>query len=107
MENRNSIMTQLIKENAAQFLERESNHMSLITVTDVKIAKDNKRATIFFTVLPDHKTPEALAFVNRLKSDFYKYFLTKVKAGRVPLFDFAVDMGEKHRQKIDDIANTL
>jgi ribosome-binding factor A len=46
-------LIKVIKIAAANFLERESSGVSLITVTDVKLSDDNKHATILFTVLPD------------------------------------------------------
>ena len=97
----------LIKETAASFLQKESNRTSLLTVTKVELSKDGKGATIFFTVLPDNKQKEALDFTKRLRPEFKDYFLDKVRIGRVPFFDFAIDLGEKHRQKIDDISQTL
>ncbi len=93
-----------IKRIAAQFLQRESNHLSLITVTDVMVSKDNKQMTIFFTVLPETKEKAALDFVKRKRSEFRKYVKENSRMQRIPFFDFAIDTGEKNRQKIDEIA---
>ncbi|MEI6420004.1 MAG: ribosome-binding factor A [bacterium] len=92
-----------IKKVAAEFLQRESNHMSLITVTDVKVSKDGKLATILITVLPVHKEPEAIAFLKRMRREFRDYFMSKIRMGRIPTFDFDIDRGEKHRQRIDEL----
>lgn len=92
-----------IKKWAADFLQRESNGTSLITVTDVKITREAKEATVLFTVLPDNKQVEALEFARRQLGDFREFMNKKVKTGRMPFFHFDIDRGEKHRQRIDEI----
>ncbi len=92
-----------IKKFAAEFLQRESTGQSLITVTDVKIVKEAKEATILFTVLPESKQNAALEFARRQLGDFRDYMNKKVKTGRMPFFHFDIDQGEKHRQRIDEI----
>ena len=92
-----------IKKFAAEFLQRESTGQSLITVTDVKIGKEAKEATILFTVLPENKEEVALEFARRQLGDFRDFMNKKVKTGRMPFFHFDIDRGEKHRQRIDEI----
>ncbi len=92
-----------IQKWGAAFLQRESNGTSLITVTDVKLSKEAKEATILFTVLPDDKAEAALEFARRQLSDFRDFMNQKVKTGRMPFFHFDIDRGEKHRQRIDEI----
>ena len=89
---------------AAEFLQKESTGQSLITVTDVKIGRDAKEATILFTVLPESKQDVALEFARRQLGDFRDYMNDKVKTGRMPFFHFDIDRGEKHRQRIDEIS---
>ncbi len=98
-------LIQAIREKAAEYLQRESNQTSLITVTDVKLSKDGKHAKILFSVLPTDKEIGALNFAKRHRSEFYKYFIDNIRIGRPPLFDFEIDSGEKNRQKIDDLIN--
>jgi len=88
---------------AAEYLQKESSGQSLITVTDVKIGKDAKEATILFTVLPESKQEVALEFARRQLGDFREFINKKVKTGRMPFFHFDIDRGEKHRQRIDEI----
>lgn len=92
-----------IKKWAAEFLQKESNGSSLITVTDVKISAEAKEATVLFTVLPEDKQDTALEFARRQLSEFREFMNKKVKAGRMPFFHFDIDRGEKHRQRIDEI----
>ncbi|MDO8493482.1 MAG: ribosome-binding factor A [bacterium] len=89
---------------AAEFLARESAGHALLTVTGISASRDNKNVTVLITVFPDKYEEQALSFAKRQRSDFREY--VKVKAvglGRYPIFDFAIDMGEKNRQHIDSL----
>ena len=103
MKNREYKLKDIIKEVSAKFLNIESNRVSMMTVTDVSISKDEKYATIFFTVYPSDKEKIALDFVKRKRAEFRDFAKKNIKAGRIPFFDFEIDAGEKHRQKIDSI----
>ncbi len=105
MSIRNEKITGIIRDLAARFLEEENNGSSLITVTSVELSKDAKYATILFTVFPDSHQKTALEFAKRKRSDFKKYVRDNSTLGRIPLFDFAIDFGEKNRQKIDGLLN--
>ena len=87
------------------FLLRNLQVASLITVTSASLSKDGKRATVFFTVFPDSGEPEALKRAKALRSDFQEHMRKNSGLGRVPFLDFAIDGGEKNRQKIDSISN--
>ena len=103
MKKRDDKLKDLIREVAAKFLNIESNRVSMVTVTDVMISKDGKYATIFFTVYPSDKEKAALDFAKRKRAEFRDFAKKNIKAGRIPFFDFEIDAGEKHRQKIDAI----
>jgi len=68
MTQRNEKVANTIKELAAQFLNRENNRTSLVTVTGCTTSPDLKRATILITVLPNTKETEVLNFVKRFPS---------------------------------------
>ena len=69
MPQRNEKVANNIKELSAQFLGRENNRTSLITITACTVSPDLKRATIFMTVLPTSKEDNALGFVKRNLKD--------------------------------------
>ena len=103
-ENRTEKMIRVIKEAAANFMQLESNGASLVTITEVRLSKDEKYANIFFTVLPEDKEEAVLEFTKRKRSEFRQFVKSKTRLGRIPTFDFDIDLGEKHRQKIDIIS---
>lgn len=107
MENRDEKLKDLIKKVAAEFMQRESNYTSIITITDVSVSDRGQRATIFFTVLPDSKEKAALGFAKRSRAEFREFFAKNARMRALPFFDFEIDGGEKNRQHIDEISNGL
>jgi ribosome-binding factor A len=103
MNQRNEKIANQIKELAAQFLGRENNRTSLITVTSSTTSPDLKRATIFITVLPTDKEKPALDFVKRNLKDMREFLKKNMPIKIIPFLDVAIDLGEKNRQKIDEL----
>ena len=86
---------------AAEFIAREASQRSIITVTDVELSEDLSQATIRCTIFPVEHEERALEFLRRQRSDLYHFVNAKMKSKRIPLFDFAIDEGEKSRQQLD------
>jgi ribosome-binding factor A len=105
--NRDQKLKDIIREAAAEFLQRESNYTSLLTVTDISLSDRGNQSTIFFTVLPPDKEKAALDFVKRKRAEFREFFKNKARMRALPFFDFEIDNGEKNRQKIDEIARNV
>lgn len=97
----------LVQKLASEFIERESNRNSLITVTRVYIPSDLKRAQILVTVLPEGQEENALNFLKRVRIEFKEYFKKRAKVGKIPFFDFELDKGEKIAQRIRDLTDEL
>ena len=107
MNQKDEKLKELIKAVAAEFMQRQSNYTSLITITDVSIADRGKRATIFFTVLPNSKEKGAMDFAKRKRAEFREFFANKARMRALPFFDFEIDKGEKNRQHIDEISRKI
>ena len=105
MSNRNERISEILRDLGARFLLLNGNNSSLLTVTNVELTSDEKNATIFFTVFPDSFEKTALEFAKRKRSEFKEFVKENSKLGRIPLLDFAIDTGEKNRQKIDELLN--
>lgn len=89
---------------AMEFMSRESNRASLVTVTNVILLEDGAKAIVLFTVLPDDKAPAVLDFAKRKRPEFRKYVKDRCRFRVIPFFDFEIDLGEKNRQKIDELS---
>ncbi len=103
MNQRNEKVANHIKELAAEFLGRENNRTSLITVTSATCSPDMKRATIYVTVLPASKENAALSYLKRQRANLRDFFKKNMEVKVIPFVDIAIDQGEKNRQKIDEL----
>lgn len=88
---------------AAEFLSEVSNRTSLITVTGVDLSPRRDKAAILITVLPDAQEYAALDFCSRQAGEFRDFLKKKVALQRLPRISFAIDRGEKNRQKLDEL----
>ncbi len=105
MSDRNEKIGEILRDLGARFLLVNGNNSSLLTVTRVELTRDGKRATIFFTVFPDNFEKTAIEFAKRKRSEFREFIKDNSKLGRIPQIDFEIDLGEKNRQKIDNLLN--
>ena len=103
MTERNVKVANQIKELAAEYLGRENNRTSLITVISCNTSPDLKKATIFITVLPNSKEHDALDFTKRKRPEIRDYLKKKMNLKVIPFLDVRIDEGEKNRQKIDEL----
>jgi ribosome-binding factor A len=88
---------------AGDFFARESNQKSLITVTRADLSRDFKNATVYFSVLPQTMEEVTLKTAKRQRTDFRTYVREHSLLHPIPFFDFAIDLGEKNRQRIDEL----
>ncbi len=93
----------LFAELAAKFINRESSGQGLITVTGAKESNKGRMLTIFVTVLPTNREHAALDFLSRKKREFGAYVSEQAKLRFLPGLAFALDLGEKNRQRLDEL----
>jgi ribosome-binding factor A len=98
---------EVIRETVSEFLARESNRTSLITVTGVELSARGSKAKVLITVLPEHQADAAIDFITRRLSDIREYVGNHVRMMRVPFIEVGIDVGEKNRQRIDEIEQSL
>jgi ribosome-binding factor A len=81
---------------AAEFINRESNRKSLITVTHVDWPEGEKQARVFVSVFPQKDTHAAMDFLKRQHDHFMSYLKKSVKLHMLPYVSFLPDpaMGE-------------
>jgi ribosome-binding factor A len=95
-----------IRKTAGEFINSTSGIESMITAIRADVSKDLKNATVFVTVFPESEEKKALEFLKRRRSDFREFFKNRVKIKTLPMFDFKIDIGEKHRQRIDELSKS-
>jgi len=88
---------------ASEFIERESNRESLITVTRAEITPDREKAVLMISVMPNDKEEQVVRFLNRRKWDVREYVMKNLNTRVIPFLSFHIDLGEKNRQRIDEL----
>jgi len=98
---------EILRKLAADFVVRESTPASLITVTRVELSDTGKAARLFFTTLPENQENTALKFLERKGGEFNDFVKRKSRIGIVPHLAWKIDYGERSRQRLDVISQTL
>ena len=73
-----------IQKAAGEFVNRESNRRSMITVTRVLMDRKGLRAEIYISVFPDKDTAAAVDFLNRKRDEFRRYIAKRVEMRALP-----------------------
>ncbi|MDP2705296.1 MAG: ribosome-binding factor A [Patescibacteria group bacterium] len=88
---------------AADFVQRTLENSAIVTVTNLGLSPDLKTAIVFVSVYPEALEAETLDFLKRKAGELRHYVLERIKIRKVPFFEFALDKGEKNRQRIDEL----
>ncbi len=107
MNDRNIKLAGLLKELIANYVRAEANSDPMITLTNIDLSPDGRRAIVFITTIPDGKEDDALIFLKRNGTDMRNYLKKKARIRHIPHLDFMVDAGEKHRQHMDDLVREI
>jgi ribosome-binding factor A len=102
----NNRLAEEIAHRSGEYIQKLSNHTSLITVTRVILSLKSDSAILCITVYPQEKEQEALALLQRNKHDLIQHLSRSFKRKRIPKIEIKIDEGEKHRQNIDTLINT-
>jgi len=105
MKFRDEKIVSAITQLSAEFIRRVAGPSSLITVTGVHFEDRANRAKIMISVLPDSAQDKALAFLTRQRGELAEHIRNNIRMRSVPLLSFAIDVGEKNRQRIDELEN--
>jgi ribosome-binding factor A len=92
---------------AAKFISRASNRTSLITITRAEINDKKTVCTVYFSVLPDAEEASASIFMKRMAGDLRTFLQREENVFRVPHLEMELDLGDKHRRKIDELSKTM
>lgn len=96
----NQSLTQIISD----FINQNSNRQSLITVTRCDVAPNLSSAIAYISILPDEKEGPGLDFLKRKERDLFEFAKKKSELRKIPKISFAVDHGEKNRQRINQLS---
>lgn len=105
MNEKHQRASEIIQHVVAEYINVESNRTSLITVTNIDLAPDMSKAAVLVSVYPPEKAKGALDFLNRKRDDVRVHLKKHSRLRRLPKISFAIDEGEKNRQRIDELLN--
>ena len=80
-----------IAQAIAEFISRESNRRSLITVTKVELSENDRVARIFVSVMPQDQAHAAIDFLTRNKDEARFFLKKRIKSRMLPYIEFLLD----------------
>lgn len=105
--DRHTSLTGLLKELIATYVRNEANSNPMITVTNLDLSPDMKRAIVFVTTIPDGREADAVVFLKRHATDLRNFLKKKARIKSIPHLEFMMDAGEKHRQHMDELVRDI
>lgn len=93
----------MLKKIAGEFIQRNSNMTSLITVTRVEVGDRGGKATIYVTVFPEDKGKGAIDMLKRKRSEFKDAVKNGLRIGRIPFCDFELDAAARLLRTIEEL----
>ncbi len=105
-EIKNEKIREAVKNTAAEFLGGMSNRTSLITVTNVVLSGRADRAVVLITVFPETAEKAAIEFTKRNVGELRELLSKRLLIHHLPFITFAIDVGEKSRQKLDTLSSS-
>lgn len=94
---------QIFRDAAAEFVARSANRNSLITITRAIVDDAQHTVDILVTVLPEQQEQAVIDFLTRNITEFKQYLYEHTRIGRVPLISFHIDLGDKNRQRVEEL----
>ncbi len=94
----------LFRKLIAQFVQNNVGD-TLVTITDVHIAKDLHNANAYIAVFPEDSEKTVLSIIESKQKELREFLKKNTNIKTLPHIIFKIDKGEKNRQKIDDLLN--
>ena len=91
----------------AEFLREELGVSPLVSVTRVKVAHGLRSARAFITVFPEKDAATALAQLEKRHSALMRYLAAHTRIKYIPSVSFEIDLGEKNRQRIEELLKKI
>ena len=101
--NRKFKLQEVIRQVVSEYINKETNKTSLITITKVDITPNLSKCDIYVSVFPEESEESALNFLKRKRREVKNTIKHKMNLRRIPFIDFGIDLGEKNRQKMEKL----
>lgn len=110
MKNRAKRVGELLKETIAEIILKEFDnpHLGFITITAVRMTKDLKKATVFFTCYGNEKEElTAKKILNESKGYIKERLANKIVLKYLPDLKFELDEELRRQERIDRLLKEL
>ena len=87
----------------AEFLREELGVSPLVSVTRVEVARGLRSARVFITVYPEKDAGAVLAVLEKKHGALMRYLTAHTRIKYIPSVSFEIDLGEKNRQRIEEL----
>ncbi len=107
MPERKKRLEALFRNLAGDFLKTHGVKTAVITVTGCDLRKDLGGAVVRVSIYPEIEEGEVLRKLEALSGRLRSFINSQTKMRTVPRFTFIADSGEKNRNRIDELLDTL
>lgn len=102
---RTARLNHIVQEIVAEELERiDDERLGLLTVVAVEVGADLRRATVWYTTLPNRDADqELLAALEDHRAHLQKAINRQTRMRRTPVLDFKPDVVTRHAERVEEI----
>ncbi len=99
-------LASLIQKELGEIIIREIEFPpgSLVTISEVEVSADFKRAAIWISVIPGEASQKALETVQTARRFLQHELGGEIKTRILPRIEFAIDRGAEHAAQIEKIS---
>ena len=77
---------------------------SLVTISEVEISKDFKRATVWVSIIPGESSKEVLEVLEKARGILQHELSDELRVKVIPRIEFTIDRSGEHAARIEKIS---
>lgn len=98
----------LLREQVSQLIWKNlPEELGIVTVTDVAVAPDLKKAKIYISLINKDQEKKALKTLEQKTPDFNRYLGRKLKMRYSPRLSFIVDRSENKVDRVEELLKEI
>jgi len=86
-------LNRLFKKLIAEFIRKEFGAHPLISVIDVALSRDTRKAIVFISVFPSKESAKVVTLLHKKRRDLWEYISRHTKMKYIPNISFKVGEG--------------
>ena len=99
-------LSSLIQKELGEIITKEIEFPlgSLMTISEVEISKDFKKAVVWVSVIPGEVSEEVLGILEKARGFLRHELGEEIRTRVIPRIEFAIDRGSEHAARIEKIS---